>query len=321
MSDFIIIQPFDTDELTAALAGATRRIDSPTQRRIFGAEHQTRSVEERGRRPEWAWRAVATSGDVLGFIAAWGPHEGPFPWIIDFHDVRPDRVDVGAALYRRAIEDLRRWGMPEPVELIVFTPADDDPPSVGGVPPIIEAAAGAGYEILVVRRRFELDTETSLPARLATELRFDPIAGSGDERLVPTMAAILDGSLDAHHVRDLARMSVADVAVAETSLILDVEGAEAVHVVVDPDGVSVGLAVAGSWGNGRGAVAFVGVVAEHRGKGYGAQITSATLHTLADNGVRTVVGETDVPNAPMTNAFIGAGFEQTESRIDLVNVD
>ena len=69
----------------------------------------------------------------------------------------------------------------------------------------------------------------------------------------------------------------------------------------------------------RSVVAFVGVARDHRGHGYGRQLLAWQTRRLLEAGATTLIADTDNDNVPMARAFADVGWEQTETRIDLVH--
>jgi GNAT superfamily N-acetyltransferase len=57
----------------------------------------------------------------------------------------------------------------------------------------------------------------------------------------------------------------------------------------------------------EGSLFFIGVLPEHRGKGYAKVLHAKGLEMLAAIGVTEYVGSTDIANAPMIRAFAANG--------------
>ena len=56
-------------------------------------------------------------------------------------------------------------------------------------------------------------------------------------------------------------------------------------------------------------ISYVGVLPEHRGNGYAAELLLEASHLLTEGGATEIVAATDVGNAPMAAAFARCGFE------------
>ena len=55
-------------------------------------------------------------------------------------------------------------------------------------------------------------------------------------------------------------------------------------------------------------IANVGVLPEHRGNGYAAELLLEASHLLAEGGAEEIVAATDVSNTPMAAAFARCGY-------------
>ncbi len=60
---------------------------------------------------------------------------------------------------------------------------------------------------------------------------------------------------------------------------------------------------------------YIGVVPEHRGRGYIADLLLAATRTMQDLGVWRIYCDTDIANVPMIRAFRTVGYEQRETRV------
>jgi RimJ/RimL family protein N-acetyltransferase len=56
-------------------------------------------------------------------------------------------------------------------------------------------------------------------------------------------------------------------------------------------------------------ISYVGVLPEHRGNGYAAELLLEASHLHVEGGATEIVAATDVGNAPMAAAFARCGFE------------
>ena len=149
-----ITRPTTPEQALALLRGARSELGTPISDLVVTDDHLTTAFANRNRRPEWAWIAER-DGATVGRVAGWGAPANDQPWILDFFDLGAglDRVEIMAALLRRAAADLHAGGL-EQVELNLFPPAgwhDDPPPALDD---LLAAAKAAGFEILVTRRRF-----------------------------------------------------------------------------------------------------------------------------------------------------------------------
>lgn len=322
--NFRITRPTTPEQALAQLRGARSELGTPISDLVVTDDHLTTAFANRNRRPEWTWVASGDDdgdgGRTVGRVAGWGAPANDQPWILDFFDLgaEPDRVEIMAALLRRAAADLHADGL-EQVELNLFPPAgwrDDPPPALDE---LLAAAKAAGFEILVTRRRFRWTPAAGLPSMSddGAGLRFEPVAGPDDPVLADAYLRTFEGSLDAHTRKSLLTRDAAELAAEELADMVNYAGpADGWRVAYDPGGALVGL-VTGNPG-AKAFTGYVGVVPEQRGHGYARELLAWMTRWQAEQGAEKVVGETDDENVPMAKAFEAAGFVQESARIDLV---
>jgi ribosomal protein S18 acetylase RimI-like enzyme len=162
----------------------------------------------------------------------------------------------------------------------------------------------AGLRFLVERIELRWPAEPGMallprPGRLA----FRPV--SDDAELLAVVRGTLQGTLDAHARRDVARDGVDAAAHA---LVEELPGPRSlVRLAYNPAGRCVGITVPGlrPWG---ADISYVGVLPEHRGNGYADELLLEASHLLVDGGGTEIVAATDVSNTPMAAAFARCGY-------------
>lgn len=272
-----------------------------------------------GRRvPGWLW--VALRGErTLARVAWWGRTGDTAPLLMDIFDVddelpESERVEVGERLLRAALPEVVSG---HPPQYLRFVPADwrVDPVAGPAVTARMTALERTGARPFVERLRLEWRAGTPVPepdGRL--EFR-----GTDRAELVGLMTRVLDGTLDAHSRADLAGKPPARVAAEH----YDEEFArysspiEWHRVAAPPGGEPVGFVVPAR--NPYNAIiAYIGVLPEHRGKGYVDDILAAGTRLLAAEDVPRIRASTDLGNTPMAAAFTRTGYVDFEHEIDMV---
>ncbi|AJT42296.1 GNAT family N-acetyltransferase [Psychromicrobium lacuslunae] len=317
MNSFNIVQPLDNQATINAWQQATQRIFTPSQNRYFSDGFAAAGLQAGRRRPQWCWQALDASGQQLGFIAAQGPTEGedPAPYILDVFDLPEQHPEIAAALLSAAADSVRQRYQLGEFELVVKTPVSETPSK--DLPVIAQAATAAGFRLLVERRSYLCVKADGTFQPCTTELHFDQLSTADRSRLSTLHQALLQGSLDAHHLEGLKHHSPAEVSEEELSYMLQ-DGIESFRIAVDRQGNDVGLLVAARWSEVRGALAFVGVHPDFRGNGYAAQLAAWATELLFQSGVEEIVADTDMSNIPMAAAFQKVGYPQLESRVDWI---
>jgi hypothetical protein len=267
------------------------------------------------RRPEWMWVALR-GGRVVARAAWWG--SDAVPSLLDFLDVGevPDRMNVGVSLLTAALSEITR-PRARPLEYVRFVPSDwrDHASTRRYVQDLMAIAGIAGAHMLAERLRFEWSPGTPIAAPTG-RVGFRP--GRSDGELLDLMARVLDGTLDAHSRRDLARMSAREAAVRffENEIGCSRSPREWWRVAALPSGDPVGFVfpVRNSYGP---IIAYLGVLPAHRGHGYVDDILAEGTRILAAQRVSRIRAATDLGNAPMADAFTRAGWVNFERSINM----
>jgi ribosomal protein S18 acetylase RimI-like enzyme len=260
-------------------------------------------------RPEWSWVALR-DGQVVARVAFSGPPDAKLPVVMGSLEIgtRPDRVETGLALLRTAYAAMTGGGTGEGgrPEYRQFLPVDwhQHAGMRAAVADRRTVARLAGLRFLVERIELRWPAEPGMallprPGRLA----FRPV--SDDAELLAVVRGTLQGSLDAHARRDVARDGVDAAAHA---FVEELPGPRSlVRLAYNPAGRCVGITVPGlrPWG---ADISYVGVLPEHRGNGYADELLLEAGHLLVDGGGTEIVAATDVSNTPMAAAFARCGY-------------
>jgi hypothetical protein len=166
--------------------------------------------------PPKAWLDVALhGGHVVARAAWWTGHAGASPEVLDVFDIaeHPKGVGIGARLLGTAMSEIIPAGSRAP-EYSHFVPPDwrDRIASRRAVQEPMAAIEQTGGRFFVERLRLEWRPGTPIPEPTG-RLAFRPV--EEHTQLVTLMAAILDGTLDAHGRADLATMSPEEAAVGQ----------------------------------------------------------------------------------------------------------
>jgi ribosomal protein S18 acetylase RimI-like enzyme len=260
-------------------------------------------------RPAWSWVALR-DGEVVARVAFSGPPDAELPSVMGSLEIgtRPDRVETGVALVRTAYAALTGGGTGEGgrPEYRQFLPIDwhEHAGMRAAVADRRTVARLAGLRFLV--ERVELRWPAASGAALAPRpgrLTFRPVGGDAEMHVV--VRGTLDGTLDAHARRDVAR---AGVDAAARAIVEELPGPRSlVRLAYEPAGSCVGITVPGlrPWGPD---ISYVGVLPEHRGNGYAEELLLEASHLLVEAGAVEIMAATDVGNAPMAAAFARCGY-------------
>jgi GNAT superfamily N-acetyltransferase len=315
LTTLTFFHPASVAEAHTLLATSPMPVDSLTQRRIRSEENLTDYLASGRRRPEWVW-GVRREGDptTLGVVGAFGTTDGRF--LLDVFGV-PSERDVARALVARATADVLAFPRGEE-EVCIFAPpgttVDDDV-----LAPLVDPLREAGWQLLVERRHYEFEPSPGLAADETTVLTFEQLSDAADPRLVACHREVMRDTLDAHDRELIDRLGFEKACVESLDYLVTADPVDRIHLACDPRGEVVGMVSGFVHPNKRSVVAFVGVAHDHRGHGYGRQLLAWQTQRLLAAGATTLIADTDNDNLPMARAFAAVGWEQTETRIDLVH--
>jgi len=272
------------------------------------------------RRPEWMW--VALDGDRLAARAAWwGCEKNGDPVVLDVFDISddsddPGRIDIGVRLLETAIAGVISSDV-RPPDYIRFIPPDwrDYDKARQIVEDRQVALEQVGARLLVERLRLEWRSGTPIPAPSA-RLAFRPVTDRAE--LVELMTQVLDGTLDAHSREALSRGSSGQAAAEQYDgeFMSYSSPRDWWRVATLPDGEPVGFVIPAR-NDYNPIIAYLGVLPQHRGRGYVDDILAEGTRTLAANDAPRIRASTDLANVPMANAFQRAGYAVHQRQIDM----
>lgn len=272
------------------------------------------------RRPEWMW--IARRGDrLLARVAWWSPAGADAPALLDILDLdddlpAADRVDIGVRLLRTAMAATLPAGS-RPPEYLRFVPPDWQRSEVtrAAVEDRMTVLERTGARLFVERLRLEWRPGAPVPEP-GGRLEFRPVRDA--EELLSLMTLALEGTLDAHHRADLARMSVREAAVRhyEGELARYASPRDWWRTATLPDGTPVGFVVPAR-NDYNPVIAYLAVLPAYRGNGYIDDILAEGTRILAAADAPRIRSSTDLANTPMANAFRRAGYVTFERAINM----
>lgn len=277
-------------------------------------------LEAGRRRPEWLW--IALQGNrVVARLAWWARGPADTPQVLDLFDIADqstvdiNAVELGAHLLRTAFAATLTDGVAPPGYLRFLPPGwREEEAERRQVEDRMAALEETGARLLVERLRVQWTAGGPVPTPNG-RLTFAP---ADRAELIAAMIRVLDATLDAHSRRDLTRHSPEQVAAAQY------DGEFCTYdcprdwwrIGRRSDGEPVGFVVPAR-NSYHAIIAYIGVLPEHRGRGYIDDLLAEGTRILATTGVPRIRASTDVDNRPMARAFARAGYETFERQINM----
>ncbi|MEJ8547405.1 GNAT family N-acetyltransferase [Brevibacillus borstelensis] len=264
-------------------------------------------------RTEWCF--VAEEANRLrGRVAFWTLPKLDKPLDLVLLDIPWDSTDshsLGKKLLQTALETLRGMGVKEVGHVL------DTPPSA----PQWQTFPAERRELLE-QMGFQLERETyrfewkpghaDIPT--PQDLHFRSLAEVGNEVFVEAVMRVSEGALDRRILHDSERLGARGQAM---DMFQDLQ-----QMVYDPhwwqlaytrDDECIGLVMPAKSPT-FATIGYIGVMPEHRGRGYIHQLLGRGTDILLKAGATLIRADTDVHNQPMANAFRKAGYVQFATR-------
>jgi ribosomal protein S18 acetylase RimI-like enzyme len=270
-------------------------------------------------RDEWSFVAVR-DGRPVGRALWWGQDGAETPSTLDcllVDDVDgaadgTDRVAIGAGLLRAGSAAF--GSVPEMI-VDVGTDWHDDERAVAAVAWRTDAAWIAGLERMTERVSVAWTLEAGTPPTIGAAAGGLDFRGGDDDEFLDLFARVTVGSLDAHTRASVARLGARGAAADDLDFYRSLPGSrDDWRVAVANDGLVVGFVLPTRTAYDA-AISYIGVLPQHRGRGYVAELLAEGVRVHAEAGAQRVVGTTDATNTPMRAAFERAGFSVTRRRI------
>ncbi|MGW5160927.1 GNAT family N-acetyltransferase [Nonomuraea wenchangensis] len=270
-------------------------------------------LESGNYRHEWIWVAEE-NGEIMARAVWWGSPDAGKPLALDCLYVHPsvdDPIGLTADLLAHAhaaYDDKPAY------HVFVSNGWRDDPKTAAAIAWRRTAAGRAGLTEELERLRYEWTAEAEVP-KPSGRLEFR--GEDDDEVFVEAFRRVAVGTLD-HHTRE-ALLTMDPVAQARE----DVAGYRSMpgdrswwRLAYLGDGDLAGVALP-SANSGGPVVGYLGVVPEHRGRGYVDDLLGEIIRSHAERGVQRIVADTDAGNVSMARAFERAGYRNFAIRLVL----
>ncbi|MEV4683377.1 GNAT family N-acetyltransferase [Streptomyces kurssanovii] len=266
-----------------------------------------RALSRATHRPDWK-RVALRDGKVVARAAWWGGPDDESPVNVNWFDIAEGEEEAGAELLRTS---------PFQVEYELILPAGwrDDAAARAAGEARMRAAKAAGMEVLVERYQYRWTPDCGLPERPG-RLVFRP--EPDDAVFFDALRRIHSVTLDAHALRAVAEGGLDKAAQEELDFFNWCPSPrEWWQLARTPDGDLVGIHIPARNPSGP-CVGFIGVVPEHRGRGYAYDLLAECTHFLAERGAEFIAGSTDQGNVPMAANFTKAGHPVVQERVHFV---
>ncbi|MDQ3568510.1 MAG: GNAT family N-acetyltransferase [Actinomycetota bacterium] len=264
-------------------------------------------------RPEWCFVLEDEGQLLLGRVALWTLPGMEYPLDLVLLDLRwrQDYLESGAFLLRRVLEEAQGLGADEVGHIL------DAPPMWPQWQYYPKERAG-----MLVRAGFIVERETirfewrsgNAPPSVPERLVFRSLEEVGKAAFVDAVVRVSEDTLDREiwNEREERGPEKAGREFFEMESKLEHDPSWW-RLAYTPEGDLVGLIMA-SKNPTSPVIGYIGVVPEHRGRGYADDLLARGTDILRSAGAEQVRADTDIHNAPMALAFRRAGYTEFATR-------
>ena len=179
----------------------------------------------------------------------------------------------------------------------------------------IEIFRGAGFVVAQEKLSYTYEKE-SLPP-YDNPLHFKSITEVGEAAFVDMVARVTVNTLDSVMAADAARLGDLPAAQAYVDSLKQIDFNPDWWKLGYDGEACIGLILPQKFHDGVGAINYIGVVPEYRGRGYGLSLLMEGTRILVDDGVYEIIADIDVANKPLAQQLEQVGYAFKEEEVVL----
>ena len=174
---------------------------------------------------------------------------------------------------------------------------------------------GAGFAVVQEKLSYTYEKETLPP--YDNPLHFKSVSEVGEAVFVDMVARVTVNTLDSVMAADAARLGDLPAAQAYVDSLKQIDfNPDWWKLGYDGD-VCVGLILPQKFIDNVGAINYIGVAPEYRGKGYGLALLMEGTRVLVSHGVHKIIADIDVANKPLARQLEQVGYAFKEEEVVL----
>jgi hypothetical protein len=296
------IRSISADELPAfaSASGAAHAADQ--------LAYLTSLIDQGASHIEWCFLAQTDSG-ATGRVALWTLPKVGRPLSIILLEATHD--GVAADLLRHAAQMVREAGG-KTLDTVL-----DDPPQSPQWQSDPERRqrwlTNSGFQLLRATSRWTRSASDPVP-ELSTRLSFSPISKTGEGAFLSAMERVGTAAKDRYAMAERQRIGAATATRVLFDKLREMEWKpDWWELAIDNAGDLVGL-IMPTLGPTMGTIGYIGVVPEHRGRGYVNDLLARGTATLMRCNAPVLRADTDLENVPMAAAFARGGWHALGTR-------
>ncbi len=252
---------------------------------------------------EWCF-VIEGEGKFLGRIIYGVFEEQPYDlkiWQLKIADTEYDFVKVGNKLLADSIEELKFKGF-KTVEYHLYSTASVTFETYQSL------FKEQGFYIVQEKKSFEAKQVRYIET--AKRLHYKPLQEVGEGEFVDAIEMVTEGTLDREDLSSIISHGSKQAARLYFELLKEIEFNETWwRMAYNTKGEFVGLIVPQKFNENRGAINYIGVVPNQRGKGYVNDLLWEGSRLMMEDGIQSMIADIDVKNHPLEKALELLGFK------------
>lgn len=265
------------------------------------------SLWENGKsRPEWCF-VIKDQDQVLGRVGFWGEigvTESVRGFALFILPDREDFVQIGTTLLSEALNQIMSQGVSR-----IGSQVNSETANFEMYEQIYLAT---GFELNQEKLRYTLDQADYTPV-VNKRLQFRLLKDVNEGTYIDAIKVVSRNTLDLDDRKTIEEFGEDEAAKQYFECLKDIDYNPERWKLAYTGDTLVGLVVPQTFNEQVGAINYIGVVPEYRGKGYSLDLLSAGVETLFQEGTKQIIADIDKDNFPLRENLPKIGFKLNHS--------
>ncbi|MCL2016556.1 MAG: GNAT family N-acetyltransferase [Defluviitaleaceae bacterium] len=185
---------------------------------------------------------------------------------------------------------------------------------------IIKLFERANFAVAQHKHRYTYNAKKLLTTSNNSNMIFKNVLETGEKLFIETVRKVTQNTLDKIMLEDAQIMGEQAAAEDYVQQMKKISFKPSWWRLAYVDGVLVGLILPQAFNQTEGAINYIGVIPEHRGKGYVLPLAAEATNLLLKNGISQIYADIDTANTPLANALAKLGYFRQLDESVLINI-
>lgn len=269
-----------------------------------GFEDTTKELWKKGlSKPEW-WFIIEKDGEIFGRVGYWSSKDDKkniriFGLLLKWE--RENVFKIGKKLLNDSLQMMKNKG----AENINYQVHSDDSNNIELIKEILEAV---GLKNIQQKKSFYLKSDIYHKDN-KNDLTFKSLNEVGKDKFINIIKKVTRKTLDKEDELTVEKSGEEEHAINHYYTLKSIENSPKNWFLGYRESKIIGLVIPQKLNNELGAINYIGVIPNERGKNYVSDLLNKGIINLFNRGVDKIVADIDVHNLPMEEALVNAGFK------------